>query len=262
MGRLKFIIFLSALFCGVLSFFVYKPIKKGMESYALSCLYESHGNMSLSSAIESSVDAIVKKMDLSEEVSICKMNVNLMRRLGYHNACACYPSLLCGFIIFNKPHFFISEGFFEDLSIEEQNFIIGHELAHIREHHLLYLPILILLVTLMFLIFWWFVVRRYIRKLASKFDIKYYKKIAYTLLVISFCCCLFLSDLIELAYRRHIERYADSKALHMIKCHEGALKVIDRWSKESGVPLNNDYYGIFCDHPSSAERIEYCLKCR
>jgi len=231
-----------------------------MQNYATECLYESCGNLPISKDIEEKINNIAKEIDLHESIVIRKMNVQAMKAFGYHNAFACYPQLLLGCITFNKPHVFISEGFIEDLSPEEQRFIIGHELVHIKKHHILYLVLIMALIELAFLGFWWLIMVKHIKQLALGFNVKYQKKILYTFLSISLFFCLFVPRLIELAYKRHIEREADTQTLQKLKCHEGALKIIDRWLKEFKIPLNNNYYGILSDHPSALERKNYCLK--
>lgn len=260
MNKFTYTIFFIVLMCIALPI-VFKPIKRMMEQYATTSLYEVFGNAPVSSEVEKKINALAKEMNLSEKFCICKMNTNSMRRWGYHNACACYPSLLCGFIIFNSPHLFISEGFFEDLSIEEQHFIIGHELVHIKEHHLLYLMPIMWFIALFLLGFWWLVIVKYTKNFVRKFDVKYQKKILYTVSTISLFFCLLIPEILEPVCKRRNEREADRQAVRLLKCGEGALKVIDRWSKEYNIPLNNSYCGIFADHPSSSERKEYCLKC-
>jgi Zn-dependent protease with chaperone function len=237
------------------------PLKNMVENYAISNLYESCGKKPVSSNIEEKITGIAQKMALSEKIVICKMNVQSMQIWGYYNAFACYPSLFFGLITFNKPHLFISEGFFEDLLPEEQLFIIGHELAHIQQHHLVHFTLFMALIELLFLVLWWFVLVRYIKKFVTRFKLRYQKKLMYVLSIISLFLCLLISGLIELSYQRQHEREADHKALQILKCHNGALSVIERWCNDFKIPLINNYGGIFSDHPSSLERKNYCLTC-
>jgi len=141
----------------------YPSIRNYLEKYAIDNLYESLGSLPVSKEIEEKINHIAKEMNFTQDVAIKKMNTYAMRIMGYHNAFACYPTLFFTFA-FDKPHLYISEGFFEDLSLEEQRFLIGHELAHIQEHHLLYLNLILAVITILLLIFWWFVVIIYSRK--------------------------------------------------------------------------------------------------
>lgn len=230
-----------------------------LENYATTHLYETLGNLPPSKEIEEKITYIAQEMAVSEPIIIKRMAPLAMRILGYYNAFACYPTLLFGTIFFNKPHIFVSEGFFEDLSPEEQRFIIGHELAHIREHHVLYLETIVALIEIFLLIFWWFVLTKYIKIFAQRFSTMHQKKIRYTLLITSLLFCVAVPELAELAYRRRIEKDADMISIRTLKCTDGALKAIARWCREFKIPFHNPCCGIFSDHPSPCERKKYCL---
>ncbi len=233
-----------------------------IENYATTHLCQSLGDTAPSKEIEEKITALAHTMGVTEKIMIKKMGVAAMRIYGYHNAFACYPTLLFGVITFNKPHIFISEGFFEDLSPEEQCFIIGHELAHIQKHHILYLNLVVGILETLMLIFWWLVLVKYIKTLAQRFNPANQKTVRFTLMIISFVICLGIPTMLELAYRRHIEKDADITCVQTLHCADGAIKAFARWGRECNLPLHNNYYGIFSDHPSHFERKNYCLTCR
>ena len=260
MNKLIYIVCAVAIMFFSISIVTFTPLKNIMENYAVSNLYETFGEMPISPCIEEKITHIAQKMGLNEKIITCKMNVQIMQKWGYCNALTCYPFLLFGLIVFNKPHLFISEGFFEDLLPEEQLFIIGHELAHIQQHHLLYFMLFMSLIELLFLVLWWFVLVRYIKKFVTRFSRSYQKKSLYLISAISLFLCLFIPGLIELACKRQYEREADKMALQMLKCHDGALSMIERWCNDFAAPLTYNYGGIFLDHPSFLERKNYCLK--
>ena len=240
----------------------YKLITNITEEYAISNLYETLGNLPVSNEIEEKINNISREIELTEKIIIRKMSPQALRIMGYHNAFCCYPNVLFGCITFNKPHIFISEGFFEDLLPEEQRFLIGHELMHIKQHHVLYLNLIILLIRITILAFWWFIIIKYAKKIILKFDIKYRDKIFYAFVVTSLFFCFFILKLLELSYRRYIEIDADIKSIELLKSHEGAIKLIERWVGEFKIPFKNNYYGLLSDHPSSSERKNYCLNLR
>ena len=108
---------------------------------------------------------------------------------------------------------FISEEFFEDISMAEQRFIIGHELTHIKEHHARYLNLVLYTLALMLLITAYFF-NKYIYLLIKKYmHQKYHTYCNIIASIILFSSCVLVPDLIGLAYRRHIEWVADHKSL-------------------------------------------------
>lgn len=262
MDRLRKMVWMAALVGVCLSLLAYVAMKTTIENYATTRLCQSLGNLPPSQKIEEKITALARTMGVTEKIIIKKMNPVAMRIYGYHNAFACYPTLLFGAITFNKPHMFISEGFFEDLLPEEQCFIIGHELAHIQKHHILYLSPFMGLFELLMLIFWWLVLVTYIKILAQRFNPAHQKTIRFTLITTSLIMCLGIPTMLELAYRRRIEREADIICVQALHCADGALKAFARWGRECKLPLHNNYYGIFSDHPSHFERKNYCLTCR
>lgn len=235
-------------------------ISQKIQSYAITSTQELLGGSLLAPAQEQKIKEIALKMVVTRIVNIRKMNATALRQFGYHNAFAYFPQLLNIFPIGNQAFMYISEGFFEDLSEQEQTFLIGHELAHIKEQHTKYIPLTVLL---MIILISWAVwgLRKKIRNLVVRMLPVTYAAAAFWVLAV----CLWLAGILVVeigmaVYQRHIERVADMAALEKLACHEGLLKITDRWLKEFKMPLHNDYYGIFADHPSCAERKAYCLE--
>lgn len=242
----------------VSAFFTFDHIRHYLDDYVLKSSQEKFGTRNLAPEREEKIRQIALEMKIDTPFIIRKMNQAALLALGYHNAFCYFPALFNSIPISNIPFLFVSEGFFEDLSEGEQRFIIGHELVHIREHHVQYLNLVMLIAGLLLLIGCW-----YITKLIMPFKVyipsRYHTFFSRGTSCILFYSCLVIPNLCGLAYRRHIERVADYESLTMLKSYDGACKLIDRWQKEFNLPLHNPYYGLFSDHPSCQERITYCL---
>ncbi len=235
-------------------------LKRQLETYAFGIAGQQLGAALLAPEQEEKVKAIASEMGVSEPIVIRKMNHDALRLFGYCNAISYFPAIL-GFIpISNKPFLFISEGFFEDLSPEEQRFLIGHEMVHIKERHVLYLELTLYMLFFLLLIFWWFL-KKYFRLIIQKIiATKYHSSVSAVTSCILFCICLVVPELIGFAYRRHIEREADCKSMEILKSYDGGIKLIDRWVKEFKIPAHNQYFGLLSDHPSCFERKMCCLE--
>jgi Zn-dependent protease with chaperone function len=231
-----------------------------LDAYGCSSAQEAFGDRLLAPEKEALVQNIAQEMGVSERFIIRKMNRTALLTFGYHNAFAYFPAFLNIIPISNTPFLFISEGFFEDLSPAEQRFLIGHEMAHIKGHHLQYLQLSLLLLQLsMFVCCWLF--RHRMRAFVQKaFEVKY----QWIMLRIITCALIFFSlltpKLIDCWYRKYREREADYTSLTLLQSHEGFLQLINRWEKEFKAPLHNPYFGLFSSHPSNHERKTYCLK--
>ena len=123
---------LGILFCARNLIFLY------LNDYAIQAAEEQFGSQHLAPAQEEKILSIAHEMGITEPFTIRKMNRFAIAFGGYHNAFAYFPALLHFIPLSNKPFLFISEGFFEDLTLDEQRFLIGHELTHIQENHTLY----------------------------------------------------------------------------------------------------------------------------
>ena len=104
------------------------------------------GSQPVSEASEAEVRAIAKKLDFNEPFQIKRMNWRGLQRFGYYNAFAYLMPFAGNYV-------FISEGFFNLLTQDEQLFLIGHELMHLKLGHLrkkmILAEILILLILLL-----------------------------------------------------------------------------------------------------------------
>lgn len=111
---------LTSVFCVILS----SPLRavsiteKIIDSYA-----QKLGTEPLSCEHETFVRAIAQEMGIAKPIKFRYMNYAALNTFGLYNACAYLDSYV-----------FISKYFFEKLSKEEQRFVIGHELAHIKQH--------------------------------------------------------------------------------------------------------------------------------
>lgn len=236
-----FILILALLGC-----IAYKStyIRQKLDAYATQVAEERFGSLPLAPEQEKKIASIALEMGITEPITIRKMSTKAIQTFGYYNAFAYFSSTIWNLIpISDKPFLFISEGFFEDLSPEEQRFIIGHELIHINERHTPFLSLSLLILLVALLIFWNFV-RKYLKTFFS-----------YGL----FCLLCSIPTFTRFAYKRSMERVADHKSMQILKSYDGGIKLIERWEKEFHLPPHNPYFGLLSDHPSCSERKNYCL---
>lgn len=235
-------------------------IKRRLDDFAIKSAQDKFGTMSLAQCQEEKIRNIAQEMNITEHFIIRKMNRAALLAYGYCNAFVCFYTFLNFIPINNTPFLFVSEGFFEDLSEEEQRFLIGHELIHLQEHHTQYFNLILYCIWIMMLIF----CRRFRNTIFSSIQwcvpIRYSSYVSYVSMSV-FCCvlflCSFISTLGSLAYRRNIEWIADCRSLELLKSYDGAIKITERWQKEFKIPLHNPYFGLFSGHPSCHERIVY-----
>jgi len=230
-----------------------------LNSYAVSSTQELFGSQSLASEQEDKIRIIATKMSVSAPFLVRRMNHAALSSFGYHNAFAYFPSLLTFIPIGNQPFLFVSEGFFEDLSFEEQEFLIGHEIAHIKEQHTRCLHLMMYSFELLLFLIGWIIFSRYIKPFIKRRCADNYR-IAFltSSLCILVSICALIPTLIQNAYLRHIERVADHESLTTLNSYAGCIKLINRWQKEWNLPSHNLYLGLFADHPSCHERKTYC----
>jgi Zn-dependent protease with chaperone function len=239
----------------------WKQISERIYSYSINQAQQKYGNVPLSPEYEKMIRSIAQEMAIEQEFIIRKMNYKALREFGYNNAFVFFYTFFNCIPLCNTPFLFVSEGFFENLSLDEQRFLIGHELVHAQEHHTQYLNITLISFWMLLIIVMIFLSRsagivsswHYFQSHLGKFIVQ--------LVLGSLIFCTYYSSLLlSLAYRRHIEKTADYTCLTKLKAYDGAFALIDRWHKEFKVPFYNPYYGLFSTHPSCFERKEYCLK--
>lgn len=248
-------------FAGAVYFFKGEFLKKQLDQYAVRAAQEKFGAMPLAPELEEKIKVIACQMGVDEPIIIRKMNYNALRTFGYNNAFVYFYSLFNIIPISSQPFLFVSESFFEELSPEEQVFIIGHEIIHVKERHTLYLNFFFYLSYLMLFLLGLIFIKN-IELIVPSFLKKKYQG-SFT----SFITCLLLVGLvlvpifIKNGYRRHIEWVADSQSMEILQSHDGGLKLLERWQKKYNLSAhNNDFLGLFADHPSCYERTQYCLE--
>lgn len=244
------IISIGLIFASLVVFYtpVWNYLEKQAQAKAFSCL----GSVKAPEEISKRINDLALKIGFDRPVDVYKFSINGLRVYGYHNAIALNPTYFM--FIFNKPTIYISTGFFEDLDIDEQDFILTHELYHLKENHLVKIFILgiildLIIFILVFLIAYFLIFRRFGR---SK------KGFAWALTAFLFLVMGLVGQGLELWHRRFIEREADIKAISYLGTDSGLKKFLERCLKDFKVPDENRYYGIMSDHPGCSERKEYC----
>lgn len=233
-------------------------IQAYLDSYAISMTQQTFGAQSLCEQQELFVRSVADRMGIDHQrLIIRKMNIAAMRTFGYCNAFAYFPQFL-GLPISTIPFLFVSGGFFEDLTQAEQLFLIGHELAHVKERHTLGLMLMVIL-SIILIILCIFISRNRI-KIWTDASCNIYKNAAWvsTMLFLGFCSLLIV-DIGFAYYQRHMEYVADRSSLEMLQSYEGCLALLDRWEKDFKIEEKNNKSGLFADHPCLADRKNYCL---
>lgn len=228
-------------------------IKQRIDNYAISKMEAKFGSALLVPAQEAKILATAQEMGIAEPIVIRKMNTWALQKFGYHNAFACWADLWELIPFSNQPFMFFSEGFLEDLSEAEQRFLIGHELIHVRDRHVMFFKITWLF-GILFLVGLTYLAQRYVKQ---RFEIK--PVALYLLTSAGIYFSLAIPNLVGLAYRRYIEKVADCESFRLLNSHEGCLKLIERWQADFKMPKHDAYYGLLSDHPSCFERKCYCL---
>ena len=257
----KYLIFSLILVVGIL-FYQRSFISDQINSYALKNTQEILGEAPVSAHQEEFIRKVAAQMNVQENFLVRKMSQPALLAHGYCNAFACFPLLFNCIPTGAQPLLFISEGFFEDLTLQEQRFIIGHELTHIKEHHTQYLSLWIIVVQLLVLFFLWILFRWYVTPTIKRKCTNKKQRIAIyaTITFIIFAITELGATLVQKQYLRDYERVADHYALTTLNCHDGCLALIKRWQSDYQMPSHNAYYGLFSDHPSCVERKNYCLQ--
>ena len=228
--------------------------KQQVDNYAIAMVAAEFGSNLLAPAQEANILAIAQEMGICESIVIRKMNTVALQKFGYHNAFACW-ALLGNVIPFsNQPFMYVSEGFLEDLSAEEQRFLIGHELIHIRDRHAMFIALAYWIAVLLLLSLV-YIVQRYVRpRLADE------PMFLYVLIGVGIYLSLLIPNLVSLAYRRHIEKAADCESFKLLNSHAGCLKMLERWQSDFKMLQHDVFLGLLSDHPSCYDRQCYCLE--
>jgi Zn-dependent protease with chaperone function len=237
-------------------------IGQQLDMYGRAIAEEALGAQHIVPEYEETVRQIATEMGVTEHIIIRKMNQKALLSFGYYNAITYFPTLFFCIPISNTPFLFVSTGFFEDLSLAEQRFLIGHEMVHIKERHTQYLNLCLLILFLGLLLCSVFVRKAFSLLIQKYCDMHYHALLINVVSCPLFFFCFLIPELVESAYRKHIEFEADYQSLSMLQSYDGCIKLLERWESEFKVPLHNNYWGLFADHPSTYERKICCLKLR
>lgn len=227
---------------------------------AIQTAQMTFGSMSLHAEQEQFVRSIADEIGVKRKLIIRKMNQNALVQFGYHNAFAYTPQMFFLFPLKSVSFLFISEGFFEDLTPEEQRFLIGHEMIHIFHGHLDYLILCVLLLFISLVFISWQFRKRIKLIIQRKISHRYQTHMMGFVTFLLFCACNIGSSGAALAYRRYIEKEADCVSMQLLNSYDGCMKLTQRWHKECKLDLHNPYFGLTSDHPSCSERQAYCLE--
>lgn len=211
------------------SFFATQRIK----SFSVNTYLEKwYGHENVSDSTQELVTTIAKEMGITDAIIVKKMNANTYASYGWHNA------------IVLGNHVFISETFLHKLTPEEQRFLIGHELIHLRDKHVITLLIL-RGIALGLSAFGVYTSRR------SGYSWAKTAALALGLVTATNIGCSYIS--------RYNEKQADCLSVQMLHtAHDGIsfLQKMQAISKEASV-LYTMMYGT---HPLLSQRIEYLQK--
>ena len=229
-------------------------------SVAVTVAQQQFGSSPLAPEQEAMIRKIAHETGVTRSVIIRKMNTQALAQFGYCNALA-FNLHMCYLIpIDSVSLLFVSEGFFEDLTPEEQRFLIGHEMIHIKHGHLGYLPLFICLLFLSLAACSLFLLRIIYKSFAQTIKKQYQTVFMISITLLLFFSCSFITQIASFAYRRHIEKEADCESMKLLGSYNGCLQLTDRWQQEYNIALHNPYFSIMSDHPSVAERKTYCLE--
>lgn len=228
-----------------------------MDAYAIAKTEELLGKELLAAEHETFIREIGQQMGIEEQLFIRKMNYTAVVTWGYHNAVAYFPQFLYVIPLTDRPFLYVSEGFFEDLSPAEQRFLIGHEMVHIKERHVRFSTLIVVLSLILVFVAWWQLRGWLLPRMSS------YSSVARSFLLgILLYAGIALPGLLHLAYRRHIEWQADKISIAHLNSYDGGIKFMERCVRIYRLPWCNPYGGWLSDHPSCFERRAYCLMCK
>lgn len=252
---------ISALLVGIYCLCTLPIVKNYLSSHAQKTMEQMYGSVPLSPIYEAKIRAVATELGVEDPIIMRKMNSSALMAFGYHNAFAAFPLFGNILPLVDTPFLFVSEGFFEDLSEQEQLFLIGHELTHIKEHHTQYIQLILILTILALCTLWWVYVRKKTEAMvATHIPAPYQKASLFMIGFLSVWMCAVAPQLMSFWYRRHIERVADHQSLTLLHSYDGGVQLMDRWVKDYKLPSVNPYGGILADHPSCFERRTYCLE--
>ena len=202
---------------------------------------EQLGYTDASPEIETFVRNLQKELGMeSYRIRIKRMSFHAEKRvLGKRNAAVhSFSNLMT-----------IGEKWFKTLTEQEKRALIGHELMHLKQHHLRKQLILNVSTTAFFI----FLASKISQKANSKPTPSDFTKLYSTLALMS---------IPKNWYSRRCEREADILAAQQLKCAPGGVQLFKRFLNEAADPqsrfaFKRFFANLFASHPSCEERIKY-----
>ncbi len=209
---------------------------------------------------EKRIRQIAAEMNITQPFIVRKMTQYVMSQLGYFNAAVLFPMMFNFIPVTHIPMLLISESFFEDLSLAEQRFLIGHEMIHIRESHCKYANLIVALLVWLLALCIFLLVSPIKKMLLTYFSARLSLYLSVCILAGLFCSNVALLGIAHMTYRRIIERQADLESLAILSSYEGAALIMEKFEKVAKISKTNWYQALWVDHPSNIERKLYCLE--
>lgn len=202
------------------------------------------GTEKLSTEHESQVRSIMTQMGITKAIDMRYMNYKGLQTFGLYNAIAYLDSYL-----------FFSKYFFTKLTFEEQLFLIGHELTHIKQNHTRKIALLAgatgMLAAISALGMWQLLKRKNFNTAAS--------------MISSVATYTFFARLTVIpcaAYMRSCEKEADKQSACVLKCPQSGVKFLQHMNElnaalgvSTSLPWSTWWKRLTVTHPSDQERI-------
>lgn len=224
-------------------------------TYAMQQVEEAYGNQSVEEKTEIFIRRVAQELGIHEPIELRKFHAHGLQRYGYYNAIAAFPAIFYLFPL-DKPCIFISTGFMEGLSSDEQRFLIGHELMHIKEKHPYYLLICYVLLAMFLVLAWSFFGLPFLRLFGRRTTFS--NKILMGFFMSGYLIIFFFGNMFYLTSMRYNEYRADSESMKILKTFDGCCSLINRWKKDFNLPDNYAFNDFFSTHPSCYKRIDNC----
>jgi Zn-dependent protease with chaperone function len=194
------------------------------------------GSKDLSPELQKKIDKILIQLGLHGKIQVKQMSDFAIQQLGAHNALATANAI------------FINEETFKTLTYEEQCFLIGHEVGHVKNKDILYGVAYSLLGAVI------------VQKSLKHIPLKISKPFADPV-------CWLSALLTRMAYQRYAEKEADRHAIEKLNCHDGAIlwnarfTIADEVLDDSFPSRIKAFVGwLFSTHPTQQERIAFAAE--
>lgn len=216
-------------------------------------LEDQYGSFKASDSLNKKVSDLSQKIGVDSNLEVRKMNYKALQSLGYYNAFITNPIFLSIFPV-DDLYLYASQSFVEDLTEQEQDFLLGHELVHAKYKDSFYKHFFLILSILIFAyIFYNF---GYLGFRYKNFNSEVLR---WSLILLSFVFFALIGELFFHRYEKNLEVRADCFSLAKLNTYDGAFKMMERWSKDFKMNDHHDWWGLFATHPSLSERKIYCL---